>query len=249
MASSFHFDAQLCKEHVQFASYLEKWNFRIIYWTMFAVNLIVLFFGSWVYSKLFSRVHGRRRDGGVRPFGAAILRRRRPHVIVLVDMDHAASRLTGRHYRGHLGPVPSPEKSQAPVSPIDFTHRLLPTVGNPLSHRADLEPDPGHWHWERRQVQKLPGLAGNSSDEEQGPRISQANTIANPGHEEKCEDVHAEFIGFTVQGGPVVRFTQPVAEMRQGEFLGRDDDGGSTFAFPRGSIRFETGPSNMTASH
>ncbi|KAG8410907.1 hypothetical protein J3458_016473 [Metarhizium acridum] len=67
------------------------------------------------------------------------------------------------------------------------------------------------------------------------------NTIENPSNDDKCSDIQAEFIGFTVEGGPIVRFTQPVAQMPQGELLGRDNAGGSTFAFPRGIIRFETG--------
>jgi hypothetical protein len=64
------------------------------------------------------------------------------------------------------------------------------------------------------------------------------NTIYNPRDEEKGSDAQAELIGFTVEGGPIVRFAQPVPQMPQGHFLG-DGRLGSTFAFPRGVVRFD----------
>lgn len=73
------------------------------------------------------------------------------------------------------------------------------------------------------------------------------NTIQNSGEEDKCSEVQAEFIGFTIDGGPIVRFAQPVPEMPRGKLLGRDQRGGSTFAFPKGIVRFDAEQSNSWA--
>lgn len=119
----------------------------------------------------------------------------------------------------------------------------------------------------KQRIKKIRRPSDVDSEESQGPRISQAyvlylyynkkglrvcykinfianiyhdrNTIQNSGEEDKCSEVQAEFIGFTVDGGPIVRFAQPVPEMPQGKLLGSDQQGGSTFAFPKGIVRFE----------
>lgn len=44
-------DPQLCQKYAQFASHLDRWHFKILYWTLFITNLLVLFFGSWLYTK------------------------------------------------------------------------------------------------------------------------------------------------------------------------------------------------------
>ena len=47
-------DPQLCEKYAQFASHMERWQLTIIYWTLFITNLIVLFFGSWMYIRYVS---------------------------------------------------------------------------------------------------------------------------------------------------------------------------------------------------
>lgn len=49
--SDFHRDEALCQRYAQFASHMVRWQFKIIYWTMFVANLIVLFLASWVYMR------------------------------------------------------------------------------------------------------------------------------------------------------------------------------------------------------
>lgn len=40
-----------CLKYAQFASHLVRWQFKVIYWTLFITNLLLLFFGSFVYIK------------------------------------------------------------------------------------------------------------------------------------------------------------------------------------------------------
>lgn len=52
MAQAFVKDEDLCKQYAQFASDLDRWHFKIIYWFMFVLNLMILFVASWTYTQL-----------------------------------------------------------------------------------------------------------------------------------------------------------------------------------------------------
>lgn len=41
-------DPELCEQYAQFASHMVRWQFKIIYWSMFITNLFVLFLASWI---------------------------------------------------------------------------------------------------------------------------------------------------------------------------------------------------------
>lgn len=51
MVQTFVKDDKLCKKYALFASDLDQWHFRIIYWFMFVLNLMILFVASWTYTK------------------------------------------------------------------------------------------------------------------------------------------------------------------------------------------------------
>lgn len=44
-------DPALCERYAQFASHMVRWEFKIIYWTLFISNLFVLFLASWAYTR------------------------------------------------------------------------------------------------------------------------------------------------------------------------------------------------------
>ena len=44
-------DPAKCVKYAHFASHMERWQFKIIYWSLFIANLAVLFIGSFVYIK------------------------------------------------------------------------------------------------------------------------------------------------------------------------------------------------------
>ena len=49
MAQTFMRDDELCKQYAKFAADLDRWHFKIIYWFMFVLNLVILFVASWAY--------------------------------------------------------------------------------------------------------------------------------------------------------------------------------------------------------
>lgn len=49
--SSFVKDPELCQKYAQFASHMVRWQFKIIYWTLFMSNLVVLFLASWTFTR------------------------------------------------------------------------------------------------------------------------------------------------------------------------------------------------------
>jgi hypothetical protein len=48
---AFERDEELCRHYAQFASHMVRWQFKIIYWSMFITNLFVLFLASWTFTK------------------------------------------------------------------------------------------------------------------------------------------------------------------------------------------------------
>ena len=49
--SQFVKDEALCRKYAPFASHLVRWQLETVYWTLFVVNLLVLFFASWTFVK------------------------------------------------------------------------------------------------------------------------------------------------------------------------------------------------------
>ena len=58
--SQFVKDEELCQQYAQFASHMVRWQFKIIYWTMFMSNLFVLFLASWTFTKFVTPLHEQR---------------------------------------------------------------------------------------------------------------------------------------------------------------------------------------------
>lgn len=51
MAQAFERDDELCRKYAKFAADLDRWHFKIIYWFMFVLNLVILFIASWTYTR------------------------------------------------------------------------------------------------------------------------------------------------------------------------------------------------------
>ncbi len=69
-----------------------------------------------------------------------------------------------------------------------------------------------------------------------------SNTIQASSQEAVDETMHGEFIGFTVDGGPIVRFTNSQISNipENAELLGRCDSNRPIVAYRKDSIRFIT---------
>lgn len=51
MTGRAELDPLLCVKYARFASHLDRWHFKVIYFTLFIANLFLLFLGSFFYTK------------------------------------------------------------------------------------------------------------------------------------------------------------------------------------------------------
>lgn len=68
------------------------------------------------------------------------------------------------------------------------------------------------------------------------------NTIRPDSSASADETIRGAFIGFTIEGGPIVRFTNDYSLdiPEDAELLGRSDETGTVVAFQKDSLRFLT---------
>ncbi|KZZ88199.1 hypothetical protein AAL_08181 [Moelleriella libera RCEF 2490] len=237
-------DPQLCVKYAQFASRLNRLHFKSIYWSMFITNLLLLFFGSWLYIK--TKV---LRIYILLTAGCVLL-----STVVVVMEAYALLALQfcdGEDLMSLYWSTWTMIQVGSLIAIVGIILALCHTLRNrqhppwALALGTPVLVIAGVLHLihdcTNKRVKKLRRRANSTQEDGQGPRISQANTIENSREDDKCSDMEAEFIGFTVDGGPIVKFTQPVSHMPQGELVGHDHKGCSTFAFARGVVRFENG--------
>ncbi|KAG5973820.1 hypothetical protein E4U55_000266 [Claviceps digitariae] len=251
-------DPQLCLKYARFASHLDRWHFKVLYFSLFITNLLLLFFGSWLYTRGQDAIERLRNSPEKRAKSlrtyilltvACVL------VSTTVVIMEAFALLALQFCDGEdlmslywstwtMLQVGSLIALMGIVLALLFSHRNRKHPPWALALGTPVLVIAGLLHLihdcSSKRVKKLArSRSGDSSDDGQGPPISQANTIEISDTEDKCTAHQAEFIGFTLQGGPIVKFTQPVSAMPQGELLGCDAAGRSTFAFPRGMVRFD----------
>ncbi|TWU70501.1 hypothetical protein ED733_000288 [Metarhizium rileyi] len=250
-------DQQMCTQYVPHGLNLERWNVRRIYWSLFCSNLILLFLGSWIFIRAQRAIDGLKNDSYrrrklLRTYSFICLGCLAASVTVVVmeaysllalqfcDNEILMSLYWSTWTSIQIGSLVAIAGIIMALfhSLTEFKHPPWAlALGTPILVIAGIM---CLFHdLTKSTVKKLRRRARSASDESQGPRISQANTIENSRDEDKCYDVQAEFIGFTVEGGPIVRLTQPVTHLPSGEFLGRDSSGQSIYSFPRGVVRFD----------
>ncbi|KAG6001482.1 hypothetical protein E4U21_004290 [Claviceps maximensis] len=252
-------DPQLCIKYARFASHLDRWHFKVIYFSLFITNLLLLFFGSWLYTQGQEAIERLRNNAEQR---AKTLRTYILMSVACVLLSttvvimEAFALLALQFCDGEdlmslywstwtMLQVGSLIALLGIVLALLFSHRNRKHPPWALALGTPVLVIAGLLHLihdcSRKRVKKLTrSSSADSSDDGQGPPISQANTIQISDNEDKCSTQEAEFIGFTLQGGPIVKFTQPVSAMSQGELIGHDATGRSTYAFPRGVVRFDT---------
>ncbi|GAB0137668.1 hypothetical protein EsDP_00005925 [Epichloe bromicola] len=250
-------DPLLCDKYAQFASHLDRWHFKILYWTLFITNLLVLFFGSWLYTKGQDAIerlgnNTRKRARVLRTYILLCLGCVAVSTAVVIMEAYALLALQFCDGEDLMSLYWS-TWTMIQVGSLIAMMGIILALGHTLRNRK-------HPPWalalgtpvlviagllhlihdcSRKRVRNLRRSSGSGPEDGQGPPISQANTIQNSGDDDKCSDIQADFIGFTLEGGPIVKFTQPVPPMPRGELLGYDGRGRATFAFPRGVVRFD----------
>jgi hypothetical protein len=237
-----------------------RWQFKSIYWSMFITNLFVLFLGSWLFTKGQDAFQSLGRDS---PKG---LKRLKQHMflcmglvavsMVIVVME-AFALLALEFCDGE--DLMSLYWSSWMMTQVGS---LIAIVGIVLAMLHSLW-DRRHPPWAlalgtpvlviagimnllhdctKRRLKQMRKSPEPDSDEENavGPPMSQVNTITVAPEDD--ESIHGEFIGFTVEGGPIVRFNQPQdAKMPDNtELLGYCDSNRPIVAYRKDSIRLFT---------
>ncbi|KAG6119857.1 hypothetical protein E4U13_007210 [Claviceps humidiphila] len=263
MTGRAELDPLLCVKYARFASHLDRWHFKVIYFTLFIANLFLLFLGSFLYTK--------GQDVIERLSNNAQMRAKALRIYILLSVAcvlmsatvviiEAFALLALQFCDGEdlmslywstwtMLQVGSLIALLGIVLALLFSHRDRKHPPWALALGTPVLVIAGILHLIHDCSKKrIKGLRASgpqdSPDDEQGPPISQAlsslsNTIQTSDGNDKCSAIHADFVGFTIQGGPIVRFAQPVPAMPEGELIGCDASGRSTFAFPRGVVQFD----------
>ncbi|UNI19543.1 hypothetical protein JDV02_005723 [Purpureocillium takamizusanense] len=265
MVGSYGPDPALCKHYAEFASHMSMWQFQVIYWVLFVVNLGVLFFAAWIYTKAQQTLenHGpqtRQRAKSIRTY--ILIALGSVGVSTVLVVMEAFALLAVQFCDGE------------PLMPLFWSTwamvqvgSLVAIVGTILAMLHSLR-DSKHPPWALalgtpvlviagfmhlfhdctkkriknvKRSRTLPSIVGT-------PTVSQANTIHASPSEESIGDEEAqheaELIGFTVGGGPIVRFVSPLrgtaaaAAGEKGTVLGHGTRNRPIVVFEKGSVEF-----------
>ncbi|KAG6025195.1 hypothetical protein E4U41_001591 [Claviceps citrina] len=255
-------DPKKCQKYARFAAHLDKRHFTALYFSMFFVNLLFLFFGSWLYTKgqdaiqrLGNNAHKRARTLRtyillcvacfIASLTVVIMEAFALLALQFCDGEDLMSLYWSTWTMLQVGSLIA---LLGIVLALLFSHRNRKHPPWALALGTPVLVIAGLLHLihdcSSKRVKKLTrsfSATSSSSGDGQGPPISQANTIQSPDDQDKCSERQAEFIGFTLDGGPIIKFTRPLSPPpSQGELIGYDAGGCPTVAFPRGVVRFET---------
>ncbi|KAK5994103.1 hypothetical protein PT974_07543 [Cladobotryum mycophilum] len=252
--AGFQRDEELCQKYAQFASHLDRWQFKVLYWFLFITNLMVLFIASWTYTRgqdaLEKYSHdSRRRARSLRKYmllclGCVLLS------TVLVVME-AYALLALQFCDGEdLMNLYWSTWTMIQIGSLIAMMGIILALAHSLRNRRHppwalalgtpvlviagilhLIHDCTKKRVKRRLSKSVASLDG-------GPSMSEVNTIQ--GNPEDDVEIQGEFIGFTIDGGPIVRFNtaSPVGFDPNCEVLGYSDGNRPLVAYQKDSIRF-----------
>ncbi|KAF4982994.1 hypothetical protein FZEAL_1495 [Fusarium zealandicum] len=226
-------DPELCIKYAPFASHMVRWQFNIIYWTMFVANLAVLFAASWTYTRGQAAIQKLSHNTSLRS------KRLRQYIImclgcvavstVIVVME-AYAILALQFCDGEdLISLYWSTWTMIQVGSLIAMMGIILALANTLRGRQ-------HPPWalalgtpvlviagllhlfhdctKKRVKKQLQRNKVDLDDDMCGPPMSQANTISvNPDEESDSDtEFRGEVVGLTFDGGPIVRFTNGVPE-------------------------------------
>ncbi|KAL6897463.1 hypothetical protein GGI43DRAFT_385327 [Trichoderma evansii] len=264
MAQAFVKDEDLCKQYAQFASDLDRWHFKIIYWFMFVLNLMILFIASWTYTQgqeaieRYSHEPQRRSRSLIKYMlmclGCVI-------VSTAVVIMEAFALLALQFCDGeNLISLYWSTWTMTQVGSLIAMMGIILAMAHSLRNRR-------HPPWALALGTPVLVIAGflhlvhdcikkRVNKIKDGPirknsvlSMSEVNTIQGNVEDgfENSTSVLGEFIGFTVDGGPIVRFSGPISLNLNSdsgpEVLGYYDGTRPVIAYQKGSIRFVPTPS------
>jgi hypothetical protein len=263
--SSFVKDPELCEKYAGFASHMVRWQFKIIYWTMFMTNLIVLFLASWTYTRGQDAIQRYGDEASAKKRA----KRLRTYIIlcfacvcvstVIVIMEAyallALQFCDGEDLMSLYWSTWTMIQVGSLIAMVGIILALLHSLSNRrhppwalalgtpvlvIAGFLSLFHDMVYSRVKKMREASSESSSDADDDFTQGPPMSQANTIQAPDPDED-ESIHGEFIGFTVEGGPIVRFTNRSIEHSipaNSELVGYCNNDRPIVAYRKDSIRF-----------
>ncbi|EGR49671.1 uncharacterized protein TRIREDRAFT_106684 [Trichoderma reesei QM6a] len=257
MAQAFMRDDELCRKYAKFAADLDRWHFKIIYWFMFVLNLVILFIASWAYTRSqvtneqFSHEPRRRARMLVRYMlmclacvlvSAAVVVMEAFSLLALqfCDGENLISLYWSTWTMIQVGSLIAMMGIILAMAHSLRNRRHPPwalALGTPVLVIAGLL----HLIHDctKKRVKKM---ATASIMKSNAPSMSEVNTIQGNLEDELDNTILGEFIGFTVEGGPIVRFNDSMPlnlNMDYGfELLGYYDGTRPVVAYQKGAVQF-----------
>ncbi|KAG9252886.1 uncharacterized protein F5Z01DRAFT_189878 [Emericellopsis atlantica] len=259
--SQFVKDEELCQQYAQFASHMVGWQFKIIYWTMFMSNLFVLFLASWTFTKgqeAAERLSDdlKKRAKRLRFYIFLCLGCVAVSAVIVVMEAYALLALQfcdGEDLMSLYWSTWTMIQVGSLIAMVGIIlamcHSLKQSRHPPwaLALGTPVLVIAGFLHLfhacGRKGVKKMKASFAARGDDDGNPMgapMSQANTIQAPEGTED-ETIEGEFIGFTIDGGPIVRFTNRFINCQfpsNMELLGHCNDDRPIVAYRKDSIRF-----------
>ncbi|KAH7160366.1 hypothetical protein B0J13DRAFT_519773 [Dactylonectria estremocensis] len=250
---------ELCERYAGFASHMVRWQFKIIYWTLFVSNLFVLFLASWTYTRGQEGLERFKHDSSKRT------KRLRQSIFLclgcvvvscaIVIMEAYAIMALQFCDGEDLISLYWSTWTMVQVGSLIAMVGIILALANSLSDRRHppwalalgtpvlviagllhLFHDCTKQRIKKNKLQKKLDL----EDDACGPPMSQANTISVNPDDEPDDEFRGEVVGFTIHGGPIVRFTHAVPEPlpNHARLLGYCEDSRPIVICDRDSIRF-----------
>ncbi|KAL6876285.1 hypothetical protein HDV57DRAFT_158061 [Trichoderma longibrachiatum] len=257
MAQAFERDDELCRKYAKFAADLDRWHFKIIYWFMFVLNLVILFIASWTYTRSqdmneqFRHEPRRRTRMLVRYMlmclacvvvSAAVVVMEGFSLLALqfCDGENLISLYWSTWTMIQVGSLIAMMGIILAMAHSLRNRRHPPwalALGTPVLVIAGLL----HLIHDctKKRVKKM---ATGSIMKSNAPSMSEVNTIQGNLEDELDNTILGEFIGFTVEGGPIVRFNDSMPLNLNPDYgfelLGYCDGTRPVVAYQKGAVQF-----------
>ncbi|KAF7561006.1 hypothetical protein G7046_g3140 [Stylonectria norvegica] len=220
---------ELCRRYAQFASHMVRWQFKIIYWTLFITNLFVLFLASWTY------IRGQETLERFHKYSANRAKRLRQCIYlclgcvlastVIVIMEAYAIMALQFCDGEDLISLYWSTWTMIQVGSLIAMVGIILALCNSLRNR-------GHPPWAlalgtpvlviagvlhlfhdctTRRIGKQIRKKMEVVDDINGPPISQANTI-QANDDDDGDEYQSEIVGFTIDGGPIIKFMNAIPD-------------------------------------
>ncbi|PTB61728.1 hypothetical protein BBK36DRAFT_1190502 [Trichoderma citrinoviride] len=257
MAQTFMRDDELCKQYAKFAADLDRWHFKIIYWFMFVLNLVILFVASWAYirsqdtNEQFSHEPRRRTRMLVRYMlmclacvlvSAAVVVMEAFALLALqfCDGENLISLYWSTWTMIQVGSLIAMMGIILAMAHSLRNRRHPPwalALGTPVLVIAGL------LHLIHDCTKKrVKRMATGSIMKSNAPSMSEVNTIQGNLEDELDNTILGDFIGFTVEGGPIVRFNNSMPLNLNTDYgfelLGYYDNTRPVVAYQKGAVQF-----------